>query len=83
MGRRITRMHIAPLRRSRPGIWNSAAAGLLCAAARSLMMPNEVTKPRDSRRPAMPIRTDESPSRDQISPPLMVEGLEAVRDPHC
>ncbi|MGJ5152364.1 MULTISPECIES: hypothetical protein [unclassified Bradyrhizobium] len=46
-------------------------------------MPNEVTKPRDGRHPAMPIRTDKNPSRDQISPPLMVEGLEAVRDPHC
>ncbi|WP_315780679.1 MULTISPECIES: hypothetical protein [unclassified Bradyrhizobium] len=47
-------------------------------------MPNEVTEPRDNgRRPTAPIRTGKTPPQDQISPPLMVDGLEAVRDPHC
>ncbi|MFC5323046.1 hypothetical protein [Bradyrhizobium oligotrophicum] len=46
-------------------------------------MPSEVTKPHDSRRPAAPIRTGTTRPQDQINPPLMVEGLEAVRDPHC
>jgi len=46
-------------------------------------MPTEVTKPRDSRRPAAPIPSGKTSPQDQISPPLMVDGLEAVRDPYC
>ncbi|NPU10305.1 MULTISPECIES: hypothetical protein [Bradyrhizobium] len=46
-------------------------------------MPIETTEPQGNRRPAAPIPTSNKPSRDQLTPPLMVDGLEAVRDTHC
>jgi len=48
-----------------------------------LMMPSEVTKPRDSRHPAAAVPSGKTSPQDQISPPLMVDGLEAARDPYC
>ncbi|WP_257166685.1 hypothetical protein [Bradyrhizobium sp. SRS-191] len=32
---------------------------------------------------AAPIRASKKLSQDQLTPPLMVDGLEAVRDTHC
>ncbi|WP_284419155.1 MULTISPECIES: hypothetical protein [unclassified Bradyrhizobium] len=46
-------------------------------------MPTENAEPQGNRRPLAPIRTSNKPPQVQIIPPLMVEGLEAVRDAHC
>ncbi|MGC2775071.1 MAG: hypothetical protein WA418_05460 [Bradyrhizobium sp.] len=45
-------------------------------------MPREAAERQRNRRPAAPISTKQ-PARDQLPPPLLVEGLEAVRDPNC
>jgi hypothetical protein len=46
-------------------------------------MPTETAQPQGNRRPAAPIRPSNKPPKDQLTPPLIVDGLEAVRDPHC
>ncbi|MGJ4887059.1 hypothetical protein ACQR0Z_25475 [Bradyrhizobium sp. HKCCYLS3077] len=47
-------------------------------------MPTEAAvKPQHKSRAAAPIPASKTPSQDQLTPPLMVEGLEAVRDTHC
>ena len=46
------------------------------------MMPSKAAEPRQSPPPA-PIRAGKHSVQDQLAPPLLAGGLEAVRDPHC
>jgi hypothetical protein len=45
-------------------------------------MPRETAEQQRNPRPAAPMSTKQPP-RDQLAPPLLVEGLEAVRDTNC
>ena len=44
-------------------------------------MSNEAPEQQRNRRSAAPIRTQQP--QDRPAPPLLVDGVEAVRDPHC
>ncbi|WP_139017427.1 hypothetical protein [Bradyrhizobium sp. STM 3809] len=46
-------------------------------------MPRDTAEPHDDRRPPTPIRGGKTPPPDQLVPPLIVDGPEAVRDPYC
>ncbi|MDU1494745.1 MULTISPECIES: hypothetical protein [Bradyrhizobium] len=43
-------------------------------------MPNQAAAPERNRPTPPPPRP---PSQDPVTPPLIVDGVEAVRDPHC
>jgi hypothetical protein len=45
------------------------------------MMPRDAAEPQDKHHKPAPIR--KAQPQDQITPPLIVDGLETVRDPFC
>ncbi|MGY3451684.1 hypothetical protein ACVILH_004026 [Bradyrhizobium sp. USDA 4353] len=46
-------------------------------------MPRDAAEPQDKRHPPAPIRGGKTPPQGQLTPPLIVDGPEAIRDPNC
>jgi len=46
-------------------------------------MSNEAPEQQRNRRSAAPIRASKQQPQDRPAPPLLVDGVEAVRDLHC